>query len=279
MKPPLKERVFHLPDPGPPLGEPLRLACVSRGQGREVWIQRDSRACFLEVHSGHPAAPEVQRIDISGPDFERLWNSGISHRVEVVRQSSEWNGQPVVIDFFPDRQSALARIAFHGAAQARRFRKPLQWGGEVTEGGSLRDLALHGWPQGDDTEIQAGAVPFLHKKGVLHIVLITNSSGSRWIIPKGRLEAHLTPQEVALMEAAEEAGAIGRIEEIPLAPCRTEDGRLLRLYPLRVATLLPQWPERLQRRRVVLPVYRALLRLSDPGLIRTLRELSRLLPS
>lgn len=278
MKRSLTERVFLLPDPGPTPGELLRLACVSRGQGREVWIRGDAHGCFLEIHSGHPAAPAIQRLDIPGPEFERLWNSGIVHRVEAIRRTSEWNGQPVVIDFFPSHALALARITFHGAPQARRFRKPLHWGVEVKEGASLRDIALHGWPQGDDTEIQAGAVPFLHKKGVLHIVLITNSSGSRWIIPKGRLEAHLTPQEVALMEAAEEAGAIGRIEEIPLAPCRTEDGRLLRLYPLRVATLLPQWPERLQRRRVVLPVYRALLRLSDQGLIRTLRELSRLLP-
>jgi hypothetical protein len=42
-----------------------------------------------------------------------------------------------------------------------------------------------------------------------------------------------------------------------------------------VATLLPHWPERFVRRRVVLPVYRALLRISDPSLARALRDLSR----
>ena len=82
-------------------------------------------------------------------------------------------------------------------------------------------------------------------------------------------------EEVALMEAAEEAGAIGTIEPGSLTQCPTEDGRTLQLFPLRVATLLPHWPERFVRRRVVLPVYRALLRISDPLLARALRDLSR----
>ena len=77
------------------------------------------------------------------------------------------------------------------------------------------------------------------------------------------------------MEAAEEAGAIGTIESGCRAKCATEDGRTIQLFPLRVATLLPHWPERFVRRRVVLPVYRALLRISDPLLARALRDLSR----
>ena len=118
-------------------------------------------------------------------------------------------------------------------------------------------------------------MPFLFKKGVLHIVLITSSSGARWLIPKGHLESGMSLEEVALMEAAEEAGAIGTIEPGSRTQCPTEDGRTLQLFPLRVATLLPHWPERFVRRRVVLPVYRALLRISDPSLARALRDLSR----
>jgi 8-oxo-dGTP pyrophosphatase MutT (NUDIX family) len=116
-----------------------------------------------------------------------------------------------------------------------------------------------------DTDVQAGAVPFLFKKGVLHIVLITSSSGARWLIPKGHLESGMSLEEVALMEAAEEAGAIGTIEPGCRMQCPTEDGRTLQLFPLRVATLLPHWPERFVRRRVVLPVYRALLSPPEPG--------------
>jgi hypothetical protein len=57
--------------------------------------------------------------------------------------------------------------------------------------------------------------------------------------------------------------------------CILEDGRILQLFPLRVSTLLPVWPERLNRRRVVLPIYRALMRIGDPGLERCIREMSR----
>jgi 8-oxo-dGTP pyrophosphatase MutT (NUDIX family) len=122
-------------------------------------------------------------------------------------------------------------------------------------------------------------VPFLFKNGILHVVLVTSSSGSRWLIPKGRLETGMTLQEVALMEAAEEAGVIGMIEPGVETQCLMEDQRTIHLYPLRVATLLPLWPEKLSRRRIVLPIYHALLRITDVELCRAIRSLSReLLP-
>ena len=77
------------------------------------------------------------------------------------------------------------------------------------------------------------------------------------------------------MEAAEEAGAIGALEPGIKARCRMEDGRTLFLYPLRVTTLLPHWPERALRRRVVLPVYRAVLRIRDTGLAQAIRQIGR----
>jgi 8-oxo-dGTP pyrophosphatase MutT (NUDIX family) len=118
-------------------------------------------------------------------------------------------------------------------------------------------------------------LPFLFKNGVLHIVLVTSSSGTRWIVPKGGLEKHMTRQEVALMEAAEEAGAIGTIEPGLKAEFRMADHRVLHLYPLRVSVLLPFWPERLTRRRVVLPIYRAILRICDVGLAQAIRRMAR----
>lgn len=77
------------------------------------------------------------------------------------------------------------------------------------------------------------------------------------------------------MEAAEEAGAVGALEPGIQTRCRMEDGRTLFLYPLRVASLLPNWPERALRRRVVLPVYRAGLRIRDTALAEAIREIGR----
>jgi 8-oxo-dGTP pyrophosphatase MutT (NUDIX family) len=63
-----------------------------------------------------------------------------------------------------------------------------------------------------DRRCQAGALPFFYKKHELCVVLITSSTGSRWIVPKGQIEPRLSRQDVAQMEAAEEAGVVGAIE-------------------------------------------------------------------
>jgi hypothetical protein len=88
----------------------------------------------------------------------------------------------------------------------------------------------------------------------------------------------MTYEQVALMEAAEEAGAIGIIEPGIPALCQLDDKRPLYLYPMRVATLLPLWPDRFVRRRVVLPIYEALLRIVDVDLARAIRSLARQIP-
>ncbi len=253
------------------------MACLSQERAREVWLVQEGRQCGISVlnHPENGSLPDGVPIPLAA--FEELWKSADSHRVEVIRQQFPHGEFSLEIDVFQDSHAPLvtARIRFATAAGARRFRKPPFLGREIMPSDSLRQITLHGIPTSDHKDVQAGAVPFLFKKGVLHIVLITSSSGARWLIPKGRLESGMSLEEVALMEAAEEAGAIGTIDRGFRTQCPTEDGRTLQLFPLRVATLLPHWPERFVRRRVVLPVYRALLRISDPLLARALRDLSR----
>lgn len=275
------ERLFLVEGPLPSLGKlsscRVRMACLSQERAREVWLVQEARQCAISVlnHPENGSLPDGVPIPLAA--FEELWKSADSHRVEVIRQQFPHGEFSLEIDVFQDSHAPLvtARICFATAAGARRFRKPAFLGREIMPPDSLRQIALHGIPTSDHKDVQAGAVPFLFKKGVLHIVLITSSSGARWLIPKGRLESGMSLEEVALMEAAEEAGAIGTIDRGFRTQCPTEDGRTLQLFPLRVATLLPHWPERFVRRRVVLPVYRALLRISDPLLARALRDLSR----
>ncbi|MGC2247366.1 MAG: NUDIX domain-containing protein [Terriglobales bacterium] len=47
--------------------------------------------------------------------------------------------------------------------------------------------------------------------------LLVRTRGGRWIFPKGGVEAGLTQAQSAALEAYEEAGAHGRIEEMPFA--------------------------------------------------------------
>lgn len=275
------ERLFLVAGTLPPLkGLPscrVRTGCLCQERAREVWVEQNGRQYGISILNHPESGNFPQSVPITQTAFEGLWNQAEPHRVEVVRQLLPHGASQFEIDVFQDSHAPLvtARIRFESASDARRFRKPAFLGTEMPATSSLRQIALHGVPASDNPDVQAGAVPFLFKKGVLHIVLITSSSGTRWLIPKGHLESGMSLEEVALMEAAEEAGAIGAIDRGYRTQCPTEDGRTLQLFPLRVATLLPHWPERFVRRRVVLPVYRAILRVSDPLLARALRDLSR----
>ena len=277
------ERLFLVEGPLPALkalpASRVKLGCLSHDRTREVWVRQEGRNCGIAVITAPSNGSVLDPVPIPQTTFNALWKNTEGHRVEVTRHQLPHGDATMELDVFTDMHAPLvtARIRFSNASSARRFRKPAFLGREITlpDSDSLRQIALHGVPVSGDTDVQAGAVPFLFKKGVLHIVLITSSSGARWLIPKGHLESGMSLEEVALMEAAEEAGAIGTIQPGCRMQCPTEDGRTLQLFPLRVATLLPHWPERFVRRRVVLPVYRALLRISDPSLARALRDLSR----
>ena len=63
---------------------------------------------------------------------------------------------------------------------------------------------------------QVAAVCYrMRKRGVEFLLIQTR--GGRWIFPKGGVEAGLTPAQSAALEAFEEAGVHGRVEEIPFA--------------------------------------------------------------
>jgi 8-oxo-dGTP pyrophosphatase MutT (NUDIX family) len=57
---------------------------------------------------------------------------------------------------------------------------------------------------------KSAIIPYRFVDGKLEILLITKSSGSKWGIPKGNIEAPLKPHISAAKEAFEEAGVLGR---------------------------------------------------------------------
>jgi 8-oxo-dGTP pyrophosphatase MutT (NUDIX family) len=63
---------------------------------------------------------------------------------------------------------------------------------------------------------EVAAVCYRIRRGGIEFLLVQTRSG-RWIFPKGGVERGLTPAQSAALEAFEEAGVHGRIEEIPFA--------------------------------------------------------------
>ena len=277
------ERRFLLKEADPGLTcsrpETFHIGCLSAQGNREVFVCRSGSKRFLMTREGRQRLLRESSVPLPKTHFESLWKLTEGARLLKKIQAARWNELEFTLETIECGRGSLtiAILRFARRALATAFQPPFFFGSEITHRADFSDahLALHGIPPTLNGQSQAGAMPFLFKNGVLHIVLVTSSSGSRWIVPKGGLEKDMTRQEVALMEAAEEAGAIGALEHGLKTECRMADQRKLHLYPLRVAVLLPHWPERLMRRRVVLPIYRALLRIRDPELAQAIRRLAR----
>jgi 8-oxo-dGTP pyrophosphatase MutT (NUDIX family) len=93
---------------------------------------------------------------------------------------------------------------------------------------------------------QAAAIPFRIRNGVTEILIVTNQSGKRWILPKGLQEPGLTPHGSAEMEAFEEAGVKGRVYPSPAGEYTYTkwDGTCrVQVFLLDVTAVVDDWPE------------------------------------
>lgn len=99
-------------------------------------------------------------------------------------------------------------------------------------------------------DLEIGAFPFAIIKGKLMVMIITNCSGNAWILPKGQPEPDMRDDQVALLEASEEAGVIGKlIISKGHKDFKRKDGGILRFYPLAIRKILRKWPEEKYRKR------------------------------
>lgn len=126
---------------------------------------------------------------------------------------------------------------------------------------------------------QVGALPFRLRGGKLEVLLITSRETARWIIPKGWRGKRRQPHAAAAREAFEEAGIVGCIARKPVGSYRYEKRFSdtasavckVRVYPMQVEHLLPDWPERAERRRCWMQPLEAAECVSEAGLKRLLR--------
>jgi 8-oxo-dGTP pyrophosphatase MutT (NUDIX family) len=71
---------------------------------------------------------------------------------------------------------------------------------------------------------QVAAVCYRVNNGTIEFLLVRTSGGERWTFPKGSAEPGLTHAQAAALEAFEEAGVHGRIEEAAFARYRRKRG-------------------------------------------------------
>jgi len=112
---------------------------------------------------------------------------------------------------------------------------------------------------------QAAALPV--KDG--QICLVTSSSGRRWVIPKGMLETGKSSGEIAMQEAWEEAGLVGRLQPTPIGTYHYQKYGgtcLVTVFLMHVKEVLDDWPERSVRTRVWLSAEEAIDLLEEPAL-------------
>ncbi|CAN5737237.1 hypothetical protein BH09VER1_BH09VER1_40050 [soil metagenome] len=261
--------------------ERLRSILIEQGyivqdNNREVRLRRSGRAYFLTVKDGKGLSRLEVETSISERQFDTLWPLTEERRVSKTRYILPYEGLRIEIDRYLDDLHPLcvAEVEFASTAASKKFDKPGFFGKEVTGliEYSNAYLAGHGSPP-KEVNYRIGALPFLYRRGRLHLVVITNSSKKRWLIPKGQPESRMSRHDVGLMESFEEAGIIGNFLPGIRAQCTLKDKTVLHLYPLQVSTLLKKWPESATRKRAILPLNKALKTITDQSLAQCVQRL------
>ena len=104
---------------------------------------------------------------------------------------------------------------------------------------------------------QFAALPCMSGEAGLMVLLVTSRGTGRWVLPKGWPKKRCSGAEIAALEAFEEAGLMGDVAVRSIGLYRYSkhlpNGGVVQcdvdVYPMRVAELLEDWPERAQRRR------------------------------
>jgi 8-oxo-dGTP pyrophosphatase MutT (NUDIX family) len=99
-----------------------------------------------------------------------------------------------------------------------------------------------------DGRLVVAAVPVRPRAaGGLEFLLVRTSNGARWTFPKGGCDPGEAPVDAAAREAAEEAGASGRLVGEPLAQYRYGDDLVTAFLLVVEATAAPEEPGRKPR--------------------------------
>jgi 8-oxo-dGTP pyrophosphatase MutT (NUDIX family) len=102
---------------------------------------------------------------------------------------------------------------------------------------------------------QVAALPYRMGAHGLEVMLVTSRETRRWVIPKGWTKRKVSPGDMAMTEAYEEAGLIGRIRPDAIG-CYHYDKKLktgkmaacrVDVFAMQVTSQLETWPEKHER--------------------------------
>ena len=130
---------------------------------------------------------------------------------------------------------------------------------------------------------QVAAIPFrLDGSGNVEVLLITSSTTSRFIVPKGWPMRGKSGKKAAVTEAKEEAGVVGKALKQPLGVYsywKRLSNRFVNVtvtvYLLPVADILPDWKESARRRRAWLSPADAATLIDEPQLASLVRSMAK----
>jgi len=138
----------------------------------------------------------------------------------------------------------------------------------------LKSLPLPG-PLSDKRAVrtQLGALCYRIRGTKPEVLLVTTRGRGRWVIPKGWPIGGRTPGHAAVQEAWEEAGVIGTLSGNAIgiySYIKKHDPRrlpcIVAVFPVEVAKLANDFPERRQRRRKWFSPRKAAAKVDAPDL-------------
>lgn len=247
---------------------------------RDLRLRRIDKNYFISFREKQDSLFHSKDIKITKSNFAELWPFTEGKRIKSRRYLFRLKNRKVKVDCFYGDHAPLQLIeVFFPTLQASRsFKKPTFFGEEVTrlEEYDSKEMALHGIPEPAEM-CQIGVLPYVIKQGKLQVLLVTSSSGNRWIMPKGHQEPGMTQHEVAMMEAVEEGGVLGTLRNDLRLRCQMSNGRFLQLYAMKISKLLNSWPEEHLRLRRLVSLNQALKLIDDPEMIRIVKEMGAVL--
>jgi len=131
-----------------------------------------------------------------------------------------------------------------------------------------------GHAQKREVRTQFAALCYRVVKDKPQVLLVSSRDSKRWIVPKGWPMDGKTPAEAAALEAWEEAGVEGRVQDFVLGiysydkimsgdhalPC------VVAVFPLKVKRLAPEFPEANERNRKWFSLKVAATKVREPEL-------------
>jgi 8-oxo-dGTP pyrophosphatase MutT (NUDIX family) len=123
-------------------------------------------------------------------------------------------------------------------------------------------------------EKQSGVIPYRIRNGRIEVLLISNRTSKKWVIPKGGIPKAMTPADSAVKEAWEEAGVVGHVNDNQLGSYKyRKQGKIynVEVFLLPVEVELSDWLEASTRVRQWLDVPSAAKQVKPAALKRLLK--------